>query len=92
MVRAIAGTLMQVGRGYWPAERVAEILEAGDRRLAGPTALAAGLFLVRVTYPDRLVLPFDPGAEVGVVPAAADPGAFEPHDESGGAEADVRVG
>ena len=50
MVRAIAGTLMNVGRGFWPESRVAEILEAGDRTLAGPTAPASGLFLVRVTY------------------------------------------
>lgn len=50
MVRAIAGTLMNAGRGYWPESRVAEILEAGERKLAGPTAPAAGLFLMRVTY------------------------------------------
>ena len=50
MVRAIAGTLMNVGRGHWPESQVAEILEAGERRLAGPTAPASGLFLVRVTY------------------------------------------
>jgi tRNA pseudouridine38-40 synthase len=50
MVRAIAGTLMNVGRGYWPEPQVAEILAAGDRTLAGPTAPPQGLFLVRVTY------------------------------------------
>jgi tRNA pseudouridine38-40 synthase len=50
MVRAIAGTLMNVGRGYWPEGQVAEILQAGDRTLAGPTAPACGLFLVRVAY------------------------------------------
>src|SRR5204862_2536411 len=50
MVRAIAGTLINVGRGYWPESRVAEILKAEDRTLAGPTAPAQGLFLVRVTY------------------------------------------
>ena len=50
MVRAIAGTLMNVGRGYWPDSEVAKILEAGDRAQAGPTAPACGLFLVRVTY------------------------------------------
>ncbi|MBI3468705.1 MAG: tRNA pseudouridine(38-40) synthase TruA [Planctomycetes bacterium] len=53
MVRAIAGTLMNVGRGYWPPERVQAILEARDRRFAGPTAPAQGLFLVRVVYGDR---------------------------------------
>ena len=51
MVRAIAGTLENVGRQYWPEAKVAKILEAGDRRQAGPTAPAQGLFLMRVTYP-----------------------------------------
>jgi tRNA pseudouridine38-40 synthase len=50
MVRAIAGTLMNVGRGYWPEDKVAEILQAEDRREAGPTAPACGLFLMRVNY------------------------------------------
>ncbi|MHB1425816.1 MAG: tRNA pseudouridine(38-40) synthase TruA [Gemmataceae bacterium] len=50
MVRAIAGTLINVGRGYWPEARVAEIVEARDRTLAGPTAPAQGLFLMRVSY------------------------------------------
>jgi tRNA pseudouridine38-40 synthase len=50
MVRAVAGTLINVGRGYWPVGRVAEILAAEDRRQAGPTAPAQGLFLMRVTY------------------------------------------
>ena len=50
MARAIAGTLMNVGRGYWPESKVAEILHAEDRTQAGPTAPAQGLFLMRVTY------------------------------------------
>jgi tRNA pseudouridine38-40 synthase len=50
MVRAIAGTLINVGRGYWPESQVAEILATQDRTQAGPTAPAQGLFLVRVTY------------------------------------------
>jgi tRNA pseudouridine38-40 synthase len=53
MVRAIAGTLMNVGRGYWPVEQVARILSAEDRALAGPTAPAPGLFLMRVTYDNK---------------------------------------
>jgi tRNA pseudouridine38-40 synthase len=57
MVRAIAGTLINVGRGYWPAERVAEILRAQDRTQAGPTAPARGLFLMRVTYARPVDLP-----------------------------------
>jgi tRNA pseudouridine38-40 synthase len=50
MVRAIAGTLMNVGRGYWPETKVAQILGAEDRAQAGPTAPAQGLFLMRVVY------------------------------------------
>lgn len=50
MVRAIAGTLLDVGRGHRPEASVAEALQAEDRRLAGPTAPARGLFLMRVTY------------------------------------------
>ena len=50
MVRAIAGTLINVGRGFWPESQVAEILRSGDRTQSGPTAPARGLFLMRVTY------------------------------------------
>ncbi|MBQ9614680.1 MAG: tRNA pseudouridine(38-40) synthase TruA [Lachnospiraceae bacterium] len=46
MVRIIAGTLMEVGRGAIAPEKTAEILEARDRRAAGPTAPARGLTLV----------------------------------------------
>jgi tRNA pseudouridine38-40 synthase len=50
MVRAISGTLLNVGRRFWPEECVPEILAARDRRRAGPTAPAHGLFLVSVQY------------------------------------------
>jgi tRNA pseudouridine38-40 synthase len=50
MVRAIAGSLVQVGRGFWPEAQIEEVLKAMDRRLAGPTAPPEGLFLMRVTY------------------------------------------
>jgi tRNA pseudouridine38-40 synthase len=53
MVRAIAGTLVQVGRGHWPEHQVEDVLKAMDRRLAGPTAPPEGLFLMRVTYEER---------------------------------------
>jgi tRNA pseudouridine38-40 synthase len=60
MVRAIAGTLMNVGRGFWPESKVAEVLTAMDRRVAGPTAPACGLFLMRVTYPSDVGTGFQP--------------------------------
>jgi len=50
MVRAIVGTLINVGRGFWPEVHVAEILANGDRARAGPTAPPHGLFLMRVSY------------------------------------------
>lgn len=50
MVRAIAGTLVQVGKGRHRPEWVGEVLEGGARSAAGPTAPPQGLFLVRVDY------------------------------------------
>ena len=50
MVRIIAGTLMEVGRGVYPPERVGEILELRDRTAAGPTAPACGLTPIRYEF------------------------------------------
>ena len=50
MVRILVGTLLEVGRGYWEPEHVREILEAKDRRQAGPTAPPEGLCLMKVDY------------------------------------------
>lgn len=50
MVRAIVGTLLWVGRGQVPVERVGEILTSRDRSQAGPSAPAQGLCLIRVSY------------------------------------------
>jgi tRNA pseudouridine38-40 synthase len=50
MVRAIAGTLLEIGRGKIPYEKMQEILEARDRKTAGPNLPAKGLCLVRVKY------------------------------------------
>jgi len=50
MVRVIAGTLMEAGRGRIEPEHVAVILRKKDRRAAGPTAAAHGLMLVGVQY------------------------------------------
>lgn len=50
MVRNLAGTLMEVGAGRRDAASLTALLEARDRRLAGPTAGARGLCLVRVDH------------------------------------------
>lgn len=50
MVRVAVGTMVEVGRGRWSAEDVAEVLRARDRSRAGPTAPPHGLFLVEVKY------------------------------------------
>ncbi len=50
-VRNLVGTLRLVGEGKWSPERVAEVLEARDRTVAGPTAPAHGLCLTQVRYP-----------------------------------------
>jgi tRNA pseudouridine38-40 synthase len=50
MVRNLVGTLILVGKGSIAPFAVPEILEACDRRAAGPTAPAEGLYLVEVEY------------------------------------------
>jgi tRNA pseudouridine38-40 synthase len=54
MVRTIVGTLVEIGRGRQPVEWIGQLLTMRDRTLAGPTAPAAGLFLVRVEYGSAL--------------------------------------
>jgi tRNA pseudouridine38-40 synthase len=49
-VRNMVGTLVEIGRGHWPAEHAAEILASHDRRRAGPTAPPQGLCLQWVRY------------------------------------------
>lgn len=51
-VRNLAGSLQMVGCGRWPVERMKSVLEARDRRKAGPTAPPEGLCLVGVGYPE----------------------------------------
>jgi len=50
MVRNIVGTLVEVGVGRWPPEKITEILEARDRRAAGPIAPPNGLCLMWIRY------------------------------------------
>jgi len=50
MVRIIAGTLIEAGMGRRKPESMAEILQAGNRSAAGPTAPACGLTLVKYEF------------------------------------------
>lgn len=50
MVRNIVGTLVEVGLGKVTIDEVREILAAKNRRAAGPTAPAHGLYFSRVDY------------------------------------------
>ena len=50
MVRSIVGTLLAVGRGEIAADTVVRAIREGNRNLAGPTAPACGLTLLRVQY------------------------------------------
>ena len=52
MVRIITGTLLEVGKGDYPPEKVKEILAAKDRKMAGATARPEGLTLVQIRYPE----------------------------------------
>ncbi len=56
MVRIIAGSLMEVGRGNMAPEEMVEILKACDRTKAGPTAPACGLTLVKYEFMEENVL------------------------------------
>lgn len=57
MVRNIVGTLLEVGQGKRPAADIISILDSKDRRIAGPTAPADGLYLVRIWYRKRRIAP-----------------------------------
>ena len=50
MVRAIMGTLLEIGTGKMAPEKMREILEAKDRSVAGQGLPAKGLCLIKVTY------------------------------------------
>lgn len=56
-VRNMVGTMLEVGRGHWPPDRIPEILASRDRRYGGPTAPAKGLCLQWVRYPPHLLRP-----------------------------------
>ena len=54
MVRAVVGTLLQVGKGTLNAEGVKSIIKSRDRSRAGASVPAKGLYLTEITYPKRV--------------------------------------
>ena len=56
MVRAIVGTLMDVGRHKLTIDGFRQIIENKDRCSAGDSAPAQGLFLHKIVYPDNLFM------------------------------------
>lgn len=55
MVRAIVGTLLEVGRGKLSPEDVKTIIKSKDRREAGPSVPAKGLYLTKIKYPETIL-------------------------------------
>ena len=54
MVRAIVGTLVEVGQGKLTIENFREIIEKKDRGAAGVSVPAQGLFLAEIEYPESI--------------------------------------
>ena len=54
MVRAVVGTLLEVGRGKLSVEDFMKIIEKKDRGAAGASAPAEGLFLTHIEYSDEM--------------------------------------
>jgi len=51
MVRAIVGTLLEVGKGKMSIDEFKAVLDSKDRRNAGPSVPAKGLYLTTIQYP-----------------------------------------
>lgn len=56
MVRAIVGTLIEIGQGKREVDDFKSIIESRDRTNAGPSAKAEGLYLTRVSYPEHIFI------------------------------------
>ena len=56
MVRAITGTLIQLGRGKISLEDLRKIIDLKDRRAAGESVPAGGLFLTDIKYPENIMV------------------------------------
>lgn len=54
MVRAIVGTLLEVGKSRMDIDRFREVIERRDRGIAGASVVAKGLFLIDIQYTDSI--------------------------------------
>ena len=59
MVRNIAGSLIEIGKGECDQVWFEQVFDARDRNLAAPTAAASGLYFVRAFYDDKFALPMN---------------------------------
>lgn len=64
MVRIIVGTLLEIGQGKRDPADIVTILQARDRRMAGPTAPAHGLMLIKYEYPEERTTMGDNSSEI----------------------------
>jgi tRNA pseudouridine38-40 synthase len=63
MVRNIVGTLLMIGQGRYHTDWINRVLMAKDRKVAGMTAPAQGLYFVSASYPDHFGLPLQVAPE-----------------------------
>lgn len=56
MVRAVVGTLLEVGKGQWSTADVKAIIKSRDRRQAGASVPAKGLYLTQIVYPPEIYI------------------------------------
>ncbi len=54
MVRAIVGTLIDIGQNKYPVSRMHEIIESEERGEAGASVPARGLYLTGIEYPENI--------------------------------------
>ena len=56
MVRAVVGTLFEIGRGKMTKEQFAEVITQHNRSAAGESAPAQGLYLTHIQYPEEIFI------------------------------------
>lgn len=74
MVRAIVGTMIDIGRGRFSLEDFQRILDSGSRSMAGTSAPAHGLYLWEVSYPPDVFLEDEGAAGASTDLSVSSPG------------------